>query len=225
MASDRQFAANRRNAKRSTGPKSEQGKAKSSRNSLKHGLTAEQILLDDENPQHFEAFCEQLRSELKPVGIREEMCVDRLAQLQLRLRRVPGYEAAILKWMKQGGGHHFMNGSFETLPNDIRNALLAIAFPTDAFGKLDRHEAHLARQVQMNLEQLSTLQKERLATLAAEATLIAPNVGQVINAVIVAPATPLISNVIEGRALTEPQVQKSDAVAPKHDLPTEGSIT
>ena len=138
MPSDRQIAANRRNAKRSTGPKTEQGKAKSSRNSLKHGLTAELMLLENEKPEDFEAFCEWLRSELKPVGIREEMCVDQLAQLRWRLRRVPGYEAAILKWMKQGGGHNFMNGSFETLPNDIRDALLAVAFPTDAFGKLDR---------------------------------------------------------------------------------------
>src|SRR5262249_42653240 len=102
MATDRQLEANRRNAKRSTGPKTEKGKAMSSRNALKHGLTAKRTLLADEDAEDFEASREQLRSELKPVGIREEMCVDRLAQTQWRLMRVPAYEAAILEWKKRG---------------------------------------------------------------------------------------------------------------------------
>src|SRR5690349_21003780 len=87
VASDRQIQANRRNAQRSKGPQTKEGKAKSSRNALKHGLTAERMLLDEENAEDFEALCGQLRSELKPVGMREEMCVDRLAETQWRLMR------------------------------------------------------------------------------------------------------------------------------------------
>ena len=45
MASSRQIAANRANAKRSTGPKTEQGKARSRMNAWKHGLTAEDIVI------------------------------------------------------------------------------------------------------------------------------------------------------------------------------------
>jgi hypothetical protein len=54
MATRRQLEANRANAKRSTGPRSADGKAKSSKNSLAHGLTAQDIVIADEDPEEFE---------------------------------------------------------------------------------------------------------------------------------------------------------------------------
>jgi hypothetical protein len=179
------------------------------------------MLLDDEDAQHFEAFCEQLRSELRPVGILEEMCVDQLARTQWRLMRVPGYEAAILEWKKREDGMGMLFGGemlANSRPCDLRNALLAVVLNTDAFAKLARHEAHLARQFQEILEQLDNLQTDRLA---AQAALNAANGGQLTSAHIAAPATPLISKVIEARALAEPQVQEPEPVAPKHDLSTD----
>ena len=115
---------------------------------MKHGLTAERTLLDDEKAEQFEAFCEHLRSGLKPVGISEEMCVARLAQVQWRLMRVPAYESAVLKWTKEEdrGSSRFLQLQEEKLPLDLRRALIEIVLHTDAFAKLDRHEAHLARQ-------------------------------------------------------------------------------
>ena len=54
-----------------------------------------------------------------------------------------------------------------------------------------------ARQAREILEQLATLQRERLAAAAAEAALDAKNLGQVTTALIAPPATPLIGEVIE----------------------------
>ena len=54
MATEKQIEANRRNAKRSKGPTSDEGKRKSSRNALKHGLTAKDLLLPHENPAEFQ---------------------------------------------------------------------------------------------------------------------------------------------------------------------------
>ena len=51
MASEKQRVANRANAKRSTGPKTETGKALSRMNAHKHGLTAETIVIGDEDPR------------------------------------------------------------------------------------------------------------------------------------------------------------------------------
>jgi hypothetical protein len=49
MASDRQISANRANALKSTGPRTDTGKANSAQNALTHGLTAQAALLRNEN--------------------------------------------------------------------------------------------------------------------------------------------------------------------------------
>ena len=96
MTSPRQLAANRANAKKSRGPKSVKGKARSSFNALKHGLTAELIVIGGEDPREFENLLEQLSHDWNPVGPTECVLVKRLAILFWRLDRVPLFEAAIL---------------------------------------------------------------------------------------------------------------------------------
>jgi len=54
MATKKQIAANRRNAKKCTGPKSPQGKATSSMNNLRHGLRARTIILRGEKQEDFD---------------------------------------------------------------------------------------------------------------------------------------------------------------------------
>jgi len=49
MTSDKQIEANRRNARKSTGPQTPEGKAKVAQNAVKHGLLAEHILIQDES--------------------------------------------------------------------------------------------------------------------------------------------------------------------------------
>jgi hypothetical protein len=56
MSTRKQIAANRRNAGRSTGPKTAAGKDRAKGNALKHGLTAAQITVFDEHPEDFESF-------------------------------------------------------------------------------------------------------------------------------------------------------------------------
>ncbi len=53
MPSDAQLAANRRNAQKSTGPRSEEGKAVSRLNALKHGMRAEDVVLPNEDPEEY----------------------------------------------------------------------------------------------------------------------------------------------------------------------------
>src|SRR5712692_6027546 len=66
MPSDRQMNANRNNARRSTGPKSDPGKAASSRNALKHGLAAKHHLLPIENTEEFHELLDACREEFQP---------------------------------------------------------------------------------------------------------------------------------------------------------------
>jgi hypothetical protein len=66
MGSDRRIEANRRNARRSTGPRSADGKARVASNALKHGLTGTQIVLPNERREDFEAFRLGLLGDIRP---------------------------------------------------------------------------------------------------------------------------------------------------------------
>jgi hypothetical protein len=79
MVSTKKLVANRANAKKSTGPKSAEGKARSSLNSWKHGLTAERILIVGEDAREFETLCAELMEEWKPKSRTECALVERMA--------------------------------------------------------------------------------------------------------------------------------------------------
>ena len=94
--SKKKILANRLNSKKSTGPKSEAGKRKSSLNSIKHGLYGEKIAIIGENIDEINDITERLVKELKPIGINQEIIVSKMVDLAIRLRRIPLLEAGIL---------------------------------------------------------------------------------------------------------------------------------
>lgn len=97
MSSRKQVEANTTNSGRSTGPKSDQGKARSRLNSFKHGLTAQTVLIAGENPADFEQLLQDLQKDLAPTSSIEVELVARVAGYFWRLRRIPVFEAALLE--------------------------------------------------------------------------------------------------------------------------------
>jgi hypothetical protein len=97
MTSLRQLEANRRNALRSTGPRTENGKQQSRRNALKHGLTAETVIEPLEDPEEYRVFEEAIVSEYLPQTPVERELVHRLASLFWRLRRATSIETGLLR--------------------------------------------------------------------------------------------------------------------------------
>jgi hypothetical protein len=87
--------ANRENAKRSTGPKTEMGKAASRLNAIQHGLTADTPLLPGEDAQARAALFTGLREDLAPEGSLEHELVSQIASVIWRLRRIERVEAAL----------------------------------------------------------------------------------------------------------------------------------
>ena len=81
--SKKQQAANRRNSKKSTGPKTSKGKNVVRFNAVQHGLTAESPVIPsecfDESPEEFEALCFQLKDVWQPEGVMEELLVKKIA--------------------------------------------------------------------------------------------------------------------------------------------------
>ena len=98
MTSDKQIEANRRNAQKSTGPRTDRGKAIVARNALRHGLTAQRVLLPDETQEELTRFVEQFWRHFQPVGIMEALLMERIIAAAWRLRRVYRIEAGVLTW-------------------------------------------------------------------------------------------------------------------------------
>jgi hypothetical protein len=97
MSSDQQIAANRRNARRSTGPRTSAGKAKVLVNALKHGLTGREVVLPNENQDKFDSFRSGLLADVAPEGDLEGALAEKIVIDMWRLRRVPILEAALYR--------------------------------------------------------------------------------------------------------------------------------
>ena len=97
MTSNKQLHANRANAIKSTGPRSQAGKVRSRLNSRKHGLTAKMLIIVGENADDFDQLRAELMDDHDPQSALEFELVERLAGILWRLRRVPSFEAAILE--------------------------------------------------------------------------------------------------------------------------------
>jgi len=88
MATEAQIITNRRNAQKSTGPRTPEGKAAVSQNAVKHGLTAAHDVIFTESQADFELHRERMLDELNPVGAMESMLAERIVSLSWRLKRV-----------------------------------------------------------------------------------------------------------------------------------------
>jgi hypothetical protein len=102
MASELQVRANRANALKSTGPKSEAGKSVVRFNAQRHGLLSRAPLMAGEDETEYSALWEGLKKELAPVGIMEEQLVGRMAGLLWRLRRLGHIEAGLFTYHAAG---------------------------------------------------------------------------------------------------------------------------
>jgi hypothetical protein len=97
MTSLRQIEANRRNALRSTGPKTEHGKRQSRRNAVRHGLTAETVISTLEDREDYRAFEAAITADYDAQTAVERELVLRLASLLWRIRRATAIETDLLQ--------------------------------------------------------------------------------------------------------------------------------
>jgi hypothetical protein len=153
--------ANRANAQRSTGPRTDAGKAVSSRNATKHGLLARPTLLSDENASELDDFRDDLLTRLASRGVAEELLADDVVGLVWRLRRAGRVEAAL-----------FAVGLEAPALRALRDAgseatALGLTFIDGlaAFSTLSRYEVALAHRLARALTELHRLQSLRGAAV------------------------------------------------------------
>ena len=97
MTSLKQIEANRRNALKSTGPTTPDGKDRSCRNALRHGLTAETVIAALEDAEDYQAFEAAVIADYDAESAIERELVLRLASVLWRLRRATGIETALFE--------------------------------------------------------------------------------------------------------------------------------
>jgi hypothetical protein len=100
MSSLRQIAANRRNATKSTGPVTPEGKERSRGNALRHGLTAETVIATLEDAEDYQAFELSVTADYDAQSAVERELVLRLASILWRLRRATGIESALFETVR-----------------------------------------------------------------------------------------------------------------------------
>ena len=101
MATDRQIAANRRNAQSSTGPTTEGGKRRSRRNAFRHGLTAESVITVMEDEKAYRKFERIVIHDYGPETALERALVVRVSSLLWRLRRAVAIETGLFDLQAQ----------------------------------------------------------------------------------------------------------------------------
>src|SRR6266403_6184799 len=97
MATIKQIEANRRNALKSTGPRTPEAKAAVSMNALRHGLRARTVVLPAENSEEFHQLCNDLEVEWHPQSRTEHFYLEQMAVSQWKLTRMEVGEAAIFE--------------------------------------------------------------------------------------------------------------------------------
>src|SRR5262245_16583235 len=160
MTSLSQIEANRPNALKSSGPITPEGKERSRRNAVRHGLTAETVIAILEDSDDYQAFEAGVISDYNAETAIERELVLRLASVLWRLRRATGIETAIFDSVTEDSHSLLQAKPGKTVnfdPKDtIADSFLRLAaLPTFALDRLSRYEYILwrqARQIVFTLE-------------------------------------------------------------------------
>ena len=174
MTSLRQIESNRHNAQKSTGPKTENGKARSSQNAVRHGLTAETVIGPLEEPAEYRAFEEAVTTAYDAETAVERELVLRLASLLWRLRRATSVETGLLQIQYEASTApdpalpnagevceviDIFQSGHDSSGRELARCFLRLAdLDNGIFERLGRYEAVLWRQVRQTIFTLQHLQ-------------------------------------------------------------------
>jgi hypothetical protein len=141
-------AVNRANAQHSTGPRTAAGKHHSSLNALRHGLTAQTVVLPSEDPAAYETHRRQFLDEYQPATATETQLVQELIDTSWRLNRIPLLEADLL-------------ARAANPPNEQAAINFDIVDAHRLIASINLQGTRLSRQFQNALDKLRQIQDDR----------------------------------------------------------------
>lgn len=136
MTTERKKASNRKNARKSTGPRSLSGKAVVSRNARKHGLLSRHLIVEGESQEEFSELLNLLMEEFQPVGMVEHALVERVGIALWRQRRLVRAETADVNINRQRFGPQQTQEVCDLLQLE-RDAYKNFQLPDGSFEKMD----------------------------------------------------------------------------------------
>lgn len=159
MTTESQIQANRKNAIKSTGPRTAEGKARASKNSIRHGILSVVHFANAEEKRRFSDAYSGLVDALKPEGVLEDLIVERIALNHWRLARLIKIERGLFT------AFDYNNVLSNDLGNVSESLAMRFANRTVEFATLSRYEVALERSILRNLHELERLQARRSGTL------------------------------------------------------------
>jgi hypothetical protein len=142
VTSYRQIEANRRNARKSTGPITEEGKRRSRCNAVRHGLTAETVIRALEDAEDYQAFEAAIIADYDAQSAVERELVLRLASILWRLRRATTMETGLFEIQAKHLRHY--RQTHQLLPNS-QEVIHAVFGRTES----DNSNSHIPPQNQV----------------------------------------------------------------------------
>jgi hypothetical protein len=160
MLSDKQLAANRANAQKSTGPATAAGKQRSRLNATRHGLTGQTVVMPHEDMEAFNNMTAAIVASLQAVGALECQLAQSYAGFQWRINRAAALEETMFTLGIMEEIAENLNIEHPEAHNATSNAK---TFRSDAkeFDKLSMYSQRLVNQAGKVLQQLKNLQAER----------------------------------------------------------------
>ena len=153
MTTEKQIDANRENGKLG-GVKTEEGKAVSRFNAIKHGLLSKEVLLESEDEKTLIEMGKHMREELEPKTELEFVLVDRITANVWRLRRVMQMEREMMVKSQE----NMFGGDIHKLGHTLTHHDIA---HNDIYGKIIRYETSIERGIYKALHELQRIQAAR----------------------------------------------------------------
>ena len=160
MSTAAQITANRANAEKSTGPKTEAGKTKSSLNAVKTGLTGRTVLLPSEDAAAYQAHLDRMFSQLAPGTDQERSLAQTIADTEWRLLRIPSLEFGIYAIGRRELADQFADEEDESTRTSLIDAKICLTYQRQ-INNLSTQEARLRRHREADTAALKRLQQER----------------------------------------------------------------
>ena len=170
MATARQVEANRCNAQKSTGPRTDAGKRNSSLNAYVHGLTGQTLLMTEEEAEARHRFADAIVADLKPVGAMEEQLARSIADTHWRISRIVAIEDNVFaseawhreNWAATQAAEQGVECRFDAIAR--AHSLMATFIDSPKrFQLLTVYEMRLHRKAQADLKQFRDTQAARRA--------------------------------------------------------------